>query len=95
MFRLQNLFRAALRLYEGGKYDAALTGFERAAKSAPEHPAHIEYLGRTLLALGKNDAALTRFQQLSRKPGFETLRFDVRVQPDRSITFRGEMKPVP
>ena len=30
-----------------------------------------------------------------RKPGFETLRFDVRVQPDRSITFRGEMKPVP
>ena len=30
-----------------------------------------------------------------RKPGFEPLRFDVRVQPDRSITFRGEMKPAP
>jgi hypothetical protein len=30
-----------------------------------------------------------------RKPGFETLRFDVRVQPERSITFRGELKPVP
>lgn len=30
-----------------------------------------------------------------RKPGFETLHFDVRVQPDRSVTFRGEMKPVP
>ena len=28
-----------------------------------------------------------------RKPGFETLHFDVRVQPDRTITFRGEMKP--
>jgi PEGA domain-containing protein len=30
-----------------------------------------------------------------RKPGFETLQFDVRVQPERSITFRGELKPVP
>jgi hypothetical protein len=30
-----------------------------------------------------------------RKSGFETLRFDVRVQPERSITFRGDMKPVP
>ena len=28
-----------------------------------------------------------------RKPGFETLTFDVRVQPDRNITFRGEMRP--
>src|SRR6185436_20572719 len=69
----EDLFRAAFRQFDGGKYDAALTGFERAAKSAPEHPAHIEYLGRTLLALGKNDAALTRFQELSRKPGFETI----------------------
>ena len=30
-----------------------------------------------------------------RKPGYETLRFDVRVQPERTITFRGDMKPVP
>jgi hypothetical protein len=30
-----------------------------------------------------------------RKPGFEPLHFDVRVQPDRNITFRGELKPVP
>lgn len=30
-----------------------------------------------------------------RKPGFETLHFDVRVQPDRNITFRGELKPAP
>lgn len=30
-----------------------------------------------------------------RKPGFETLQFDVRVQPDRTITFRGDMRPVP
>lgn len=30
-----------------------------------------------------------------RKPGFETLHFDVRVQPDRTITFRGELKANP
>jgi hypothetical protein len=30
-----------------------------------------------------------------RKPGFETLHFDVRVQPERNITFRGEMKATP
>lgn len=27
-----------------------------------------------------------------RKPGYETLTFDVRVQPDRTITFRGKMQ---
>jgi hypothetical protein len=30
-----------------------------------------------------------------RKRGFETLTFDVRVQPDRTITFRGEMRAIP
>lgn len=30
-----------------------------------------------------------------RKPGFETLVFDVRVQPGRTITYRGEMLRVP
>jgi hypothetical protein len=30
-----------------------------------------------------------------RKPGFETLTFDVRVQFDRTTTFRGEMRPIP
>jgi tetratricopeptide (TPR) repeat protein/DNA-binding beta-propeller fold protein YncE len=70
---VEDLFRAAFRLYEDGKYDVALAGFERAAKSAPEHPAHIEYLGRTLLALGKNEAALAQFQDLARRKGFETV----------------------
>jgi len=68
---VEDLFRAAFRLYEGGKYDAALAGFERAAKTAPGHPPHIEYLGRSLLALGKHEAALTRFQELSGRPGYE------------------------
>jgi hypothetical protein len=30
-----------------------------------------------------------------RKPGFETLTFDVHVQPDRTITYRGEMHAQP
>jgi hypothetical protein len=30
-----------------------------------------------------------------RKPGFETLTYDVLVQYDRTITFRGKMKPIP
>ncbi len=30
-----------------------------------------------------------------RKPGFETLVFDVRVQPGRTITYRGQMQTVP
>lgn len=30
-----------------------------------------------------------------RKPGFETLQFDVHVQPERNVTFRGDMKPTP
>lgn len=30
-----------------------------------------------------------------RKPGFETITFDVRVQPERTVTFRGEMRPIP
>lgn len=70
---VEDLFRAAYRLYEEKKYDAALAGFERAAKGSPEHPPHIEYLGRTLLALGKHDAALTRFQDLARRPGYEVV----------------------
>jgi hypothetical protein len=30
-----------------------------------------------------------------RKPGFDTLVFDVRVQPDRTITLRRHMRPAP
>jgi hypothetical protein len=30
-----------------------------------------------------------------RKPGFETLYFDVHVQPDRTITYRGELRAAP
>jgi hypothetical protein len=30
-----------------------------------------------------------------RKPGFETLHFDVHVQPERTITYRGDMRATP
>ena len=70
---VEDLFRAAYRQFEAKQYEAALAGFERAAKAAPGHPAHVEYLGRTLLALGRHDAALAQFQDLARRPGFETL----------------------
>ena len=30
-----------------------------------------------------------------RKPGYTTLQYDVRVQPERTLTIRGEMKPEP
>jgi hypothetical protein len=29
------------------------------------------------------------------KPGFETLVFDVHVQPDHTVTYRGDMRPQP
>src|SRR5258706_10684864 len=67
----EDLFRAAHRQLEAKQYEAALAGFERAAKAAPGHPAYIEYLGRSLLALGRYDAALAQFQDLARRPGFE------------------------
>jgi tetratricopeptide (TPR) repeat protein/DNA-binding beta-propeller fold protein YncE len=70
---VEDLFRAAHRQFEAKQYEAALAGFERAAKAAPGHAAHVEYLGRCLLALGRNDAALAQFQDLARRPGFEIL----------------------
>src|SRR5260221_11279774 len=69
----EDLFRAAHRQSRAKQSEAALAGFERAAKSAPGHPAYVEYLGRSLLALGRNDAALAQFQDLARRPGFEVL----------------------
>ncbi len=68
---VEDLFRAAHRQFEAKQYEAARAGFERAAKAAPGHAAHVEYLGRSLLALGRHDAALAQFQDLARRPGFE------------------------
>ena len=68
---VEDLFRAAYRQFELKQFDAALAGFERAAKSAPGHAAYVEYLGRSLLALGRNDAAIVQFQALGRRTGLE------------------------
>ena len=68
---VEDPFRTPFRQYEAKQYEAALGGFERAAKAAPAHAPSVEYLGRTLLALGRHDAALAQFQELSRRPGYE------------------------
>ncbi len=67
----EDLFRPAYRAFEAKRFDAALAGFERAAKSAPAHAAYVEYLGRTLLALGRHEAAIVQFQALGRRAGLE------------------------
>ncbi len=67
----EDLFRAGYREFAAGRYEAALAGLDRAAKAAPDHAAPVEYLGRSLLALGRNDAALAHFQDLARRPGHE------------------------
>ena len=68
---VEDLFRSAYRQFELKQFDAALTGFERGAKSAPGHAAYVEYLGRSLLALGRNDAAIVQFQALGKRAGLE------------------------
>ena len=67
----EDLFRGAYREFEAKRFPAALAGFERAIKAAPSHAANIEYLGRSLLALGRHEAALAQFQDLARMPGLE------------------------
>ena len=69
----EDLFRAGYREFEAAGYAAAVPLLERAAKAVPDHAAPVEYLGRSLLALGRNDSALAYFQDLGRRPGHETL----------------------
>ncbi len=70
---IEDPFRAAYRHFESKQFAGALEGFERAAKLAPAHTPYIEYLGRSLLALGRYEAAAAQFQDLGRRPGSETL----------------------
>jgi len=53
---------------------------------------HVDDFDGILQSL-KLDAGAYRIEV--RKPGYQPLQFDVRVQPDRTITFRGELKPLP
>lgn len=69
----EDSFRIAYRHYEAKDYQAAAGGFERSARSAPNHAPNIEYLGRSMFALGRYDAALAHFQDLAQRPGYEAL----------------------
>ena len=68
---VEDLFRAPYRSLEQKQFDAALAGFDRAAKTAPGHAPYVEYLGRSLLALGRHEAAIVQFQALGRRAGLE------------------------
>jgi tetratricopeptide (TPR) repeat protein/DNA-binding beta-propeller fold protein YncE len=68
---VEDLFRPAYRQFEAKQFEAALAGFERAAKNAPAHAAYVEYLGRSLLALGRHEPAIAQFQALGRRTGLE------------------------
>jgi tetratricopeptide (TPR) repeat protein/sugar lactone lactonase YvrE len=68
----EDLFRSGLRQYEAGNPQGAAEAFARATQAGPDHVAAIEYLGRSLLALKRYDAAIGQFQDLSRRPGHET-----------------------
>ena len=67
----EDQFRVGYREFEAGRYEAAAAALARAAQGALDHAASVEYLGRSLLALGRNDAALGQFQDLARRPGRE------------------------
>jgi tetratricopeptide (TPR) repeat protein/DNA-binding beta-propeller fold protein YncE len=67
----EDLFRAPYRHFEQKQFETALLGFERALKNAPGHAPYIEHYGRSLLALGRHEAAIAQFQALGRRAGFE------------------------
>jgi len=54
----QNPLRLGVQLYALGRYDAALTLFERALKENPQDPEALYWLARTQLKLGLVNPAL-------------------------------------
>lgn len=90
--------------YGGGGYAYRTTGFDLGSVKIKVTPRDAEvyvdgyYAGQVddfdgFLQSLKVDRGGHRIEL--RKDGFETLQFDVHVQPDRTITYRGEMKPMP
>lgn len=69
----EDVFRSGYRQFQAGRFDAAAETLARAVRAAPDHTAAVEYLGRSLLAMGRYDAAIGHFQDLSRRPGNETV----------------------
>jgi tetratricopeptide (TPR) repeat protein/DNA-binding beta-propeller fold protein YncE len=68
---VEDLFRAGYLHYQARRYEPAAATLTRAVKVAPDHTAAVEYLGRSLSAMGRHDAALGYFQDLARRPGHE------------------------
>jgi tetratricopeptide (TPR) repeat protein len=68
---VEDLFRTAYRHFEQKQFEAALANFEHAARVGPSNAANIEYLGRSLLALGRHATAIGQFQTLGGRAGYE------------------------
>jgi len=68
---VEDLFRTAYRHFEQKQFEAALANFEHAARAGPSNAATIEYLGRSLLALGRHATAIGQFQTLGGRAGYE------------------------
>ncbi|HEY7674830.1 MAG TPA: tetratricopeptide repeat protein [Burkholderiales bacterium] len=69
---VEDVFRSGYREFEAGRYEPAAAAFTRATQAAPDHAAAVEYLGRSLLAMRRYDAAVGHFQDLARRPGWGT-----------------------
>lgn len=70
---VEDLFRTGYGHFQARRYEPAAAALARAVKIAPDHVAAVEYLGRSLSAMGRHDAALGYFQDLARRPGHETV----------------------
>ncbi|HEY6240253.1 MAG TPA: tetratricopeptide repeat protein, partial [Burkholderiales bacterium] len=67
----EDLFRGGYREFEAKRYETAVAAFTRAAQASSDHAAPVEYLGRSTLAMGRYDAAVSHFQDLAGRPGQE------------------------
>ena len=81
-------FRLGYREFEAARYETALAAFTRAAQSSPDHAAAVEYVGRSQLAMGRYDAAVGNFQDLAKRPGWETVG---RLLEAKAIAASGDM----
>jgi hypothetical protein len=88
----------------GGGYGYSTSGYELGSLKVKVKPGDAEVFVDGYFA-GTVDDFDGIFQALKldrgayrieiRKPGYTTLQYDVRVQPERTLTIRGEMKPEP
>ncbi|HYA47637.1 MAG TPA: tetratricopeptide repeat protein [Burkholderiales bacterium] len=85
---VEDVFREGYQEFLAKRYEPAAGAFKRAVQAAPSHAAAVEYLGRSLLAMGRYDAAVGHFQDLARRPGWETVG---RLHEARALAASGDL----